>query len=169
MINRRYKVASATTAQLCDLYAHEPHFQILEPIFTHFGKLKQFSGRVCTLKVFEDLAPIEAVLKEPADGRVLVVDGGGSHRCALINSDLARLAAVNGWQGLLIYGCIRDSIRLAETPIGICALHPQPLLSHRKNQGDRDLPLTFAGANFKKDHYLYADLDGIVVSDKMLS
>lgn len=158
-----------STARLCDAYAHEAHFQIVEALFTHYGAHARFCGRICTVKAFEDHALIAAVLSEPADGRVLVVDGGGSHRCALVDLALAKLAVANGWQGLLLYGCVRDTARLAELPIGIRALHPHPLQSHQKNLGDRDLPLTFAGVNFKKDHFLYADDDGIVVSDRMLS
>jgi regulator of ribonuclease activity A len=158
-----------TTARLCDAYAQETHFQIAEPLFKTYGANPAFWGRIATLKVFEDHALIKSVLQEKADGRVLVVDGGGSHRCALIDLELARLAVDNGWQGLLLYGCVRDTVQLVELPIGIRALHAHPLQSHQKNLGDRDLPVFFAGVNFKKDHFLYADDDGIVVSDRMLS
>jgi len=157
------------TARLCDAHAQEAHFQIAEPLFKSYGAQPAFWGRITTLKAFEDNALIKTALHEPADGRVLVVDGGGSHRCALVDVELASLAVANGWQGLLIYGCVRDTALLAGLPIGIRALHAHPLPSHQKNLGDRDLPLTFAGVNFKKDHFLYADHDGIVVSDSMLS
>lgn len=160
---------SFATARLCDIHAQEAHFQIAEPLFKSYGAHSTFWGRITTIKAFEDNALINTALQEPADGRVLVVDGGGSHRCALIDIELAKHAVDNGWQGLLIYGCIRDTAGIAELPIGICALHAHPLQSHQKNLGDRDLPLTFAGVNFKKDHFLYADHDGIVVSDRMLS
>ncbi|WP_024297483.1 ribonuclease E activity regulator RraA [Methylomicrobium lacus] len=157
------------TARLCDAYAQEAHFQIVEPLFKSYGAHPVFWGRISTLKAFEDNVQIKTVLQEKAEGRVLVVDGGGSHRCALIDFELASLAVDNGWQGLLIYGCVRDTARLAELPIGIRALHAHPLQSHQRNQGDHDLPITFAGVNFKKDHFLYADHDGIVVSDRLLS
>ncbi len=157
------------TARLCDAYAQEVHFQIVEPLFKSYGAQATFWGRISTLKTFEDNVQIKSALREKAESRVLVVDGGGSHRCALIDFDLARLAVANGWQGLLLYGCVRDTALLAELPIGIRALHAHPLQSHQKNLGDRDLPITFAGVNFKKDHFLYADHDGIVVSDRMLS
>jgi regulator of ribonuclease activity A len=101
--------------------------------------------------------------------RVLVVDGGGSHRCALVGENLARLAIDNGWEGILVYGCVRDSAIIDQLPIGIRALHTHPLKSHKKDRGDRDLVVNFASVNFKKDHYLYVDTDGIVVSDTMLS
>lgn len=158
-----------STSRLCDIHAQEAHFLIAEPLFKSYGATPAFWGRITTLKVFEDNVLIKTVLQEKAEGRVLVVDGGGSHRCALIDIDLANLAVANGWQGLLIYGCVRDTALLAELPLGIRALHAHPLQSHQKNLGDRDLPITFAGVNFKKDHFLYADQDGIVVSDKMLS
>jgi regulator of ribonuclease activity A len=99
----------------------------------------------------------------------LVIDGGGSHRCALLGSNLARLAIDNGWQGIVIYGCLRDSAIIDQLPIGIRALHTHPLKSHKRGLGDRDMLVTFAGVNFKKDHFLYADTDGIIVSDTMLS
>ena len=157
------------TARLCDAHAQETHFQIAEPLFKTYGANPAFWGRITTLKVFEDHVPIRTALQEKADGRVLVVDGGGSHRWALIDLELAKLAVENGWQGLLLYGCVRDTVQLIELPIGIRALHAHPLQSHQKNLGDRDLPVFFAGVNFKKDHFLYADHDGIVVSDRMLS
>jgi regulator of ribonuclease activity A len=158
-----------STARLCDAHAQETHFHIAEPLFKSYGADPVFWGRITTLKVFEDNAQIKIVLQEKGEGRVLVVDGGGSHRCALIDSELAKLAVDNGWRGLIIHGCVRDTAQLAELPIGIRALHAHPLQSHQKNFGDRDLPVFFAGVHFKKDHFLYADHDGIVVSDKMLS
>lgn len=112
---------------------------------------------------------IKTILSEPGNGRVLAIDGGGSHRCALLGSELAETAFKNGWQGVIIYGCIRDSVLLAQIPIGIMALHAHPFLSHCKDTGDRDGSITIAGANFRKDHYVYADADGIIVSDTLLS
>lgn len=98
----------------------------------------------------------------------MVVDGGGSHRCALMGSDLARLAADNQWAGIIIYGCIRDSVALGDLPIGIRALHTHPLKSHKRGTGDRDVLITFAGVNFRTGHNLYADEDGIVVCESPL-
>jgi regulator of ribonuclease activity A len=158
-----------TTAQHCDAHASEEHFQIAEPLFLHYGGVADFRGQITTLKVFEDSFLIEITLSEKVTDRILVVDGGGSHRCALIDFNLAQLAAGNGWKGIVVYGCIRDSTRLAELPIGIRALHAHPLKCHKKDHGDRDLSVNFAGVNFKKDHFLYADSDGIIVSETMLS
>jgi regulator of ribonuclease activity A len=158
-----------TTADLCDAHSEEEHFQIAEPLFQSYGANPAFCGRITTLKVFEDNVLIRQTLEEKVENRVLVIDGGGSHRCALLGSNLARLAIDNGWQGIVIYGCLRDSAIIDQLPIGIRALHTHPLKSHKRGLGDRDMLVTFAGVNFKKDHFLYADTDGIIVSDTMLS
>ncbi|MGR8978952.1 MAG: ribonuclease E activity regulator RraA [Gammaproteobacteria bacterium] len=158
-----------TTAELCDAHALEEHFQIADPLFRHYGEHIDFYGQINTAKVFEDSFLIETILTERVKDRVLVIDGGGSHRCALIDFDLAKLAVENGWKGLVVYGCIRDSARLEDLPIGIRALHAHPLKCHKRDHGDFDLPISFAGVNFKKDHFLYADSDGIIVSETMLS
>ena len=158
-----------TTANLCDVHSGEDHFQIAEPLFMSYGANPVFSGQITTLKTFEDNVLVKAVLEEKVQDRVLVVDGGGSHRCALVDINLATLAIDNGWQGIVVYGCIRDSALIAQLPIGIRALHTHPLKSHKKDHGDRDLLVSFAGVNFKKDHFLYADSDGIIVSASMLS
>lgn len=157
------------TAELCDAHASEEHFQIADPLFRHYGGVVDFYGQITTLKVFENSLLIETALAEKVKDRVLVIDGGGSHRCALIDFALATLAADNGWRGILVYGCIRDSANLHELPIGIRALHTHPLKGHKKDHGDLNLPVYFAGVNFKKDHFLYADSDGIIVSETMLS
>lgn len=160
---------SFTTADLCDAHSEDEHFQIAEPLFKSYGANPAFCGQITTLKVFEDNILVRQTLEEKGDNRVLVVDGGGSHRCALLGSNLARLAVDNGWQGIVIYGCLRDSAIVDQLPIGIRALHTHPLKSHKKGHGDRDMQVTFAGINFKKDQFLYADTDGIIVSDTLLS
>jgi len=157
-----------TTANLCDKHAKEEHFQIAEPILKSFGGKTKFCGQVTTLKVFEDCVLVRKTLEEKVDQRILVIDGGGSHRCALLGSSLAEKASANGWQGIIIYGCIRDSTRIYTLPIGVFALHTHPLKSHHRGHGDRDMLVTFAGINFKKDCYLYADEDGIIVSEARL-
>lgn len=158
-----------TTAGLCDKHSGEDHFQIAEPMFMSYGANSAFCGQITTLKVFEENVLVLTTLQEKVQNRVLVIDGGGSHHCALLDNDLAKLAVNNGWQGIVIYGCIRDSALIAQLPIGIRALHTHPLKSHKKDHGDRDLLVSFAGVNFKKDHFLYADMDGIIVSETMLS
>lgn len=156
------------TPELCDRFFESRHLQIAEPSFRPFGGKSAFSGCVTTLKVFEDNVLLRKVLEEKVEDRVLVVDGGGSHRCALLGANLARLASENGWQGIVVYGCIRDSVEIAQLPIGIRALHTHPLKSHKRGGGDRDILITFAGVNFKSGYYLYADEDGVVVAEDRL-
>lgn len=158
-----------TTADLCDAHSGESHFQIAEPLLKSYGGHSSFCGQITTVKVFEDNVLVRKILEEKVQGRVLVVDGGGSHRCALLGDDMAKLAIDNGWQGIVIHGCIRDSAIINQLPIGIRALHTHPLKSHKKGHGDRDLLVTFAGVNFRQNHFLYADADGIIVSETMLS
>lgn len=157
-----------TTPDLCDRYSDTHPLRIAEPIFRPFGGRSAFSGRVTTLKIFEDNVLLRTVLEENVENRVLVVDGGGSHRCALLGGNLAKLACDNGWQGIIVYGCIRDSVEVNKLPIGIRALHTHPLKSHKKGGGDRDILVTFAGINFRTGYYVYADEDGIVVSENEL-
>jgi regulator of ribonuclease activity A len=158
-----------TTANLCDTHSEEGNFQIAEPLFKSYGGRTSFCGQITTIKVFEDNVLVRTVLEQKGESRVLVVDGGGSHRCALIGEELARLAIDNGWQGIVIHGCIRDSEIINQLPIGLRALHTHPLKCHKKDHGDQELLVTFAGVNFKKNHFLYADADGIIVSETMLS
>lgn len=157
------------TADLCDRYAETRHIQIAEPIFRCFGQQPRFYGRVTTLKVFEDNVLIRSTLEESGEDGVLVIDGGGSHRCALLGGNLTRLACEHGWRGIVVYGCIRDSLEVNALPIGLRALHTHPLSSHKKGTGDRDQLISFAGVNFRTGHYLYADEDGIVVADQALT
>lgn len=158
-----------TTADLCDAHSEDDHFQIAEPLFLSYGANPAFRGQISTLKTFEDNVLVRTILEEKVQNRVLVIDGGGSHRCALVDEELAKVAVANGWQGLVIYGCIRDSAKINQLPIGIRALHTHPLKSHKRDHGDRDLLVSFAGVNFKNNHFLYADTDGIIVSATMLS
>jgi regulator of ribonuclease activity A len=158
-----------TTANLCDAHSGKDNFQIAEALFISYGANLAFCGQITTVKTFEDDVMVRTALEEKVQNRVLVIDGGGSHRCALVDHNLAMIAVENGWQGIVVYGCIRDSAMIAGLPIGIRALHTHPLKSHKKDHGDRDLLVSFAGVNFKKDHFLYADMDGIIVSATMLS
>lgn len=156
------------TPDLCDRYAETHHLQIADPVFCAFGGHAAFSGRITTLKVFEDNVLLRQVLEEKVENRVLVVDGGGSHRCALVCGELAKLACDHGWQGILVYGCIRNAVDIGHLPIGIRALHTHPLRSHQRGGGNRDNPISFAGVTYRTDSYLYADEDGILVADERL-
>jgi len=145
-----------------------PDLDVVDPIFRDFGGVKRFSGAVVTLKLHEDNSLVRATLTEPGEGRVLVVDGGGSLRCALVGDNLATLAVKNGWSGILVYGAIRDSAEINEIKVGLKALTTNPRKSIKREVGQRDLVVRFGGVSFHPGHYLYADEDGIVLSPKEL-
>lgn len=155
------------TSDLCDRYAAE--IGIAEPIFKDYGGELAFSGPIVTIQVYEDNVLIRRAMEEPGEGCVLVIDGGGSLRRALVGDIMASLAKRNGWGGILINGCIRDAVELGRLPIGIKALNSMPLRPKKEGKGQRDVPVQFAGVTFAPGHYLYADADGVVVSSKELS
>ena len=156
---------SLATTDLSDAHPDAP---VLAPIFRDFGDLTGFHGRVVTLKVYEDNALVRATLETPGAGRVLVVDGGGSLRCALVGDQLAILAHKNGWEGVVVYGCIRDSVDINGIDIGVRALNTHPQKSIKKGAGDRDIAVTFGGVTFNPGEFVYADEDGVLVSGKRL-
>ena len=155
------------TADLYDEY--EEKLQIATPMFNDYGGKKQFFGPASTVKVFEDNSLVRKALEEPGEDRVLVVDGAGSLRCALIGDMLAELAKGNGWAGIIVYGCIRDSAVIADIDIGVKALNTNPRKSVKKGVGDRDIEISFADVIIKPGAYIYADEDGLVISDEELT
>lgn len=155
------------TADLCDKYSDS--IAIAEPLLSDFGGKDIFGGPIETIKTFEDNTLVRATLETPGEGRVLVVDGGGSMRCALLGDNLAKLAIDNGWEGVIVNGCIRDSADIAMMPVGVKALATHPLKSLKNNYGKRGVPVQFAGCTFTPGHYLYADDDGVIVSAEELS
>ncbi|CAG8865453.1 Putative 4-hydroxy-4-methyl-2-oxoglutarate aldolase [Pseudomonas fluorescens] len=150
------------TPDLCDAYPDL--VQVLEPMFSNFGGRDSFGGQIVTLKCFEDNSRVKEQAELDGKGKVLVVDGGGSLRCALLGDMIAEKAARNGWEGLLIYGCVRDVDVLAQTDVGIQALASHPLKTEKRGLGDLDVVVTFAGVTFRPGHYLYADNNGVIVS-----
>lgn len=154
------------TADLYDAYGDA--LQVAAPVFQSFGGHERFGGPIATVKVFEDNTLVRAALASPGEGRVLVVDGGGSLRCALTGDLLAGLALDNGWSGILINGCIRDSREIAAMDVGIKALATHPAKSAKRGEGQQDITVAFAGAVFTPGHYVYADADGVVVADRAL-
>lgn len=157
---------SHATADLYDEYGDK--LQIPTPMFNNYGGNKIFSGVISTVKCHEDNSYVRSALEQPGVGKVLVVDGGGSLRCALLGDMLAELGIKNGWTGILVYGCIRDSAVIGKMEIGVKGLNTNPKKSLKKDIGERDIPVAFAGVNFIPGHFLYADEDGFVVSDKEL-
>jgi regulator of ribonuclease activity A len=150
------------TADLCD--AHADQLQIARPEFRAYGGRRPFGGRIHTVQVFKDNVLIRRQIEKSVTDAVLVIDGGGSLECALVGDTLAGLAERNGWQGIVVNGCIRDAAAIAARPIGIRALNTHPLKSGKRGTGQENLPVTFAGVTFRPGEYLYADEDGMVVS-----
>jgi regulator of ribonuclease activity A len=154
------------TADLCD--AHSDSIQIAQPGMLSFGSKARFAGRIVTIKLFEDNSLLRDMLGNRGEGQVIVVDGGGSMRCALMGDMLAAKAVNNGWAGLVINGCIRDSADIATMNIGIRALGTHPLKSKKKGVGETNVPINFFNVEFKPGNYLYADEDGIIVAPEAL-
>ena len=159
-------MAAITTCDLCDAYSGE--LQIAEPLLRDFGGRTGFHGPITTLRLFEDNALVRSALEQPGDGRILVIDGGGSRRCALLGDQLAELGLRHGWTGAVIYGCVRDSAILAGIDFGIKALDVHPLRSIKRGQGETNVAVRFAGVTFNSGDYLYADADGLVLANRPL-
>lgn len=157
---------SFTTADLHDQFGDK--VQIALPVFNDYGKKRKFCGPISTLKVHEDNTLVRSALEEVGGGRVLVVDGGGSLHCALVGDMLAKIGVDNGWQGIIVYGCIRDSAILADMDIGVKALNTNPKKSLKKGVGDRDIPVEFANVEFRPGTYIYADEDGVLLANEKL-
>jgi regulator of ribonuclease activity A len=154
-------VTVPTTTDLCDAY---PGIQVCAPVLQVFGGRIAFSGPIATLKVFEDNSLVREAVGTSGEGRVLVVDGGGSLRCSLLGGNLAVAAATNGWAGVVVNGCVRDVDELAAQPIGVRALAVFPRKSERGlHSGQSGLPVIFAGVTFREGEWLCADRDGVVV------
>ena len=149
------------TADLCDQYSET--LDIAEPIFKDFGANPSFFGKISTVKCFEDNSLVREILGEYGEGKVLVVDGGASLRCAMLGDLLAQKGVDNDWAGVVINGCIRDSAAIKQMPIGVKALATNPRKTVKKGVGERDVPLTFAGVTIHPGDTLYADEDGICI------
>ena len=157
---------SFATADLYDEFGEE--LQIATPMFNDYGGNKQFSGPASTIKVFEDNSLVRAALEEPGEGKVLVVDGAASLRCALLGDMLAELGVKNGWVGVIVNSCIRDSVMIGKMEIGVKALDTNPRKSVKKGLGERDVTVSFADVTINPDDYIYADEDGFVVAKNKL-
>lgn len=155
-----------STADLCDQF--ESELRICAPMFRSYGGRTSFGGPITTLKLFEDNGLVRKALEAPGNGRVLVVDGGGSMRRALVGDQIAALAVKNGWAGIVVYGCIRDSAAIGDMDLGVFALGTHPLKTVKRNEGQVDLTVSFGGIDFVPGHHLYADGDGVIVSARAL-
>jgi regulator of ribonuclease activity A len=165
------KASDFSTCDLCDAHkaSTDGSFRVLAPVFKDLGGTSRFAGPVSTVKCLEDNSRVKEAVESPGQGRVLVVDGGGSLRKSLVGGNLAQAAAQNGWAGVLVYGAVRDAAELRAAAVGIRALALIPMPTDRKDQGLRDVPIQIEGEWIRPGDWLYADEDGIVVADQEIS
>jgi regulator of ribonuclease activity A len=154
------------TADLVD--AHDVEVRFCQVQFRQFGRRRAFAGPVSTVWTFEDNALLRRQLETPGNGRVLVIDGGGSTRCAIVGDLIAGLAMDNGWAGLVIYGAIRDSDEVDAMDVGVFAIGCSPKKSRKNAIGAVDEVISFGGIDFVPGHYVYCDADGVLVSERNL-
>jgi regulator of ribonuclease activity A len=152
-----------------DLLDQHPELEACEAGLGHYGGVRRFCGEVVTVRCFEDNSLVRELLKTAGDGRVLVVDGGGSRRCALVGDLLAESGQKQGWAGILVAGCVRDSAAIAALPIGVLALGVQPRRSEKHGQGVQGVALEFLGARVRPGDFAYVDEDGVVFSQQRLT
>ena len=157
MKNKKY-----ITPDLCDAFPDQ--IKVVDPLFRNYGGLSSFGGQIVTVKCFEDNSKVKALVDTDGTGKVMVVDAGGSMRRACLGDMLAEKAVNNGWQGIIMYGCIRDVDVIAELELGVQALGSHPVKTDKRGIGDIDIPVTFGGVTFKPGEYVYADNNGIIVS-----
>lgn len=156
-----------TTPDLCD--DHGDAVRVAQPLLRHFGGREAFCGPIATVKCFEDNSKVGESLRAAGKGRVLVVDGGGSLRRSLLGDKLVQLAIDNNWAGIVINGCARDIEQVRDMPIGVMALASIPRKTEKRGEGRCGLPVEFAGVTFNPDEYLYADANGIIVTERALT
>ncbi len=159
--NKKFK-----TADLCDIYSDD--VIIMHQQFKSYGKEESFYGEISTIKCFNDNSKVREAVNSEGSNKVLVVDGNASTDCALLGDMLAEAAFKNNWSGIIVNGCIRDSDVIANIGIGVFALSTIPIKSIKKNVGDVDIDVSFMNVTFKPGDYIYADLDGIILSNKKL-
>jgi regulator of ribonuclease activity A len=149
------------TADLCD--SHGGAARVCEIPFRDFGEVTSFSGPIATVRCFEDNTRVREVLQTAGHGRVLVVDAGGSLRCAMLGDNLAQMGLDNGWVGVVMYGCVRDAAVLSTLPLGVKALATHPRRSEKRGGGEVDVPVSFGGVTFTPGERVFADEDGVIV------
>ena len=154
-----------STCDFCDVHKADVSgaFRVLPPVFQSYGGKPVFAGPVTTVKCHEDNSLVKAAVESPGEGRVLVVDGGGSLRRALVGGNIGAAAARNGWAGVIVDGCVRDVAELAVCDVGIRALAPMPLPTERRQPGLLDQPVQIQGVTVRPGDWICADADGIVV------
>ncbi|XP_065863044.1 putative 4-hydroxy-4-methyl-2-oxoglutarate aldolase 3 [Euphorbia lathyris] len=165
-------MAAIATAEACDANAAllaSGDLRALQPIFKIYGQRWMFSGPIVTLKVFEDNVLVRELLESKGEGRVLVIDGGGSMRCALVGGNLGQLAQNMGWNGIIVNGCIRDVDEINECDIGVRALASHPMKSNKKGMGEKHVLVNIGGIQIRDGEWLYGDSDGVLISKTELA
>ncbi|MCH5375613.1 MAG: ribonuclease E activity regulator RraA [Planctomycetes bacterium] len=157
---------SHSVPDICDEFPDE--IDVLEPLFTDYGGKRKFSGEIVTIRCFEDNSLVGDTVRSEGKGRVIVVDGGGSLRFSLLGDLLAETARQNGWQGLVINGCVRDVEILRDIDLGVKALACFPVKTEKRGEGQLGAAVSFAGVRIEPGQFLYADANGIVVSGREL-
>ncbi|RXJ73481.1 ribonuclease E activity regulator RraA [Veronia nyctiphanis] len=152
------------TSELCDTFPDQ--IDVLEPMFSSYGGRNSFGGQIRTIKCFEDSGLIRSTVAEDGEGKILLIDGGGSLRRALVDVDIASLAAENGWEGIIVYGCVRDVDAIDEIDIGIQALASIPVGADDNSIGELDIPVNFGGVTFLPEDHVYADTTGVILSQE---
>lgn len=161
------ELPAENTCDLSDAYGERA--RVLAPVLRHFGGRRRFAGAVETLKCFEDNTKLRELANTAGDGRVLVVDAGGSMRCALVGDTIAREAIAHGWAGIVLNGCVRDTAALAGLELGVMALASTPRRSAKNGEGQTGAPVELGGVLCSPGDLLVADEDGIVVIDALPS
>lgn len=162
---------SFSTCDFCDAHKdnHSGALRVLAPVFQDFGGVSVFAGPVVTVRCHEDNSMVKQILeKEAGQGRVLLVDGAASVHRALMGGSIAAAAARNGWAGVVVSGAVRDIAELRAAPMGVRALALVPMPTSRAGQGQRDVVINVGGCTVRPGEWLYADADGMVVSDRPL-
>ncbi len=155
------------TTDLCD--EHEGAVEVCEPMFRSYGGRRRFAGPASTVSCLDDNSRVREAVGEPGHGRVLVVDGGGSRQCALLGDLLAARAVENGWAGVVVHGCVRDTAVIAGLDLGVLAIDAHPRRSKKRGEGHREVTVRFGGVSFHPGAWVYADEDGVVVAAGRLS
>jgi regulator of ribonuclease activity A len=155
-----------STCDLCDQFPDR--VRVLAPTFRHYGRRTSFAGAIATIKCFEDNVFIREAAIEEGRGRVMVIDGGGSLRSALVGDGIAEWARDHGWAGMIINGCVRDTVALAKVDLGVMAIGANPVTPGKRRVGARDVPVAFGDVRFVPGEYVYCDEDGVVVAAERL-
>ena len=158
---------TVATADLSDQLGDD--VQVMVPPWLDYGGQRAFKGPAATVRCHDDNSKVREMLESPGEGRVLVVNGGASIQCALLGDMLGELAVRNGWAGVIVNGCVRDSDALGQLPLGIKAKGTHPRKSVKAGAGDTQVTLAFSGVMIAPGDMIYADADGILVRSAVSS